>query len=178
VIALLAAAPAHAQSRAMGTFQGLFTGHLGATVGGDVTETRITPGLSVAVLEQDGWGAEIDFGRASDTAVGNQVLDLTTYMVNAVWMRPGGFIRPFGLGGIGVMQVNGCPSPCTVASTTYDLGWTAGGGVHTRINDLIAVRGDVRFFFASADHPDLSRPDNVDFWRVSMGVTLMWSIVP
>jgi opacity protein-like surface antigen len=178
VIALLAAAQAQAQSRAMGSFQGSLTPHLGASVGGDVSRARITPGVSVAVHEQDGWGAELDFGRASDTAVGPLSLDLTTYMVSASWMRPSGAIRPFGLGGVGVMQVNGCPAPCTRPSTTYDLGWTAGGGVMTRLNDWIGVRGDLRYFFASADHFDLGRPDNLNFWRVSMGVTLMWAILP
>lgn len=175
---LLWAAGAEAQSRAMGSFQGLFTPHLGASVGGDVTQARITPGVSVAVHEQDGWGAELDFGRASDTGVGPLVLDLTTYMVSASWMRPTGSIRPFGLGGIGVMQVHGCTAPCNRASTTYDLGWTAGGGVMTRINDWIGVRGDLRYFFASADHFDLGRPDNLNFWRVSMGITLLWAMVP
>ena len=48
VIAVLVAAQAQAQSRAMGSFQGVFTPHLGASVGGDVSQARITPGLSVA----------------------------------------------------------------------------------------------------------------------------------
>jgi len=167
-----------AQSRSMGTFQGLFAPHLGAAVGGDVSSGRITWGASVAVHEQDGWGAEIDFGRATDASVDRQPLDLTTYMVNASWMRPTGQIRPFGIGGIGVMHVNGCTAPCTRPASTYDLGWTAGGGVLARVSDWVALRGDLRYFFASADHVDLGRPDNLDFWRVSMGVTLMWAIVP
>jgi hypothetical protein len=50
--------------------------------------------------------------------------------------------------------------------------------VMTRVNDWVGVRGDARFFFASADHFDLGRPDNVNFWRVSIGVTLMWAILP
>jgi opacity protein-like surface antigen len=178
LIAVLLAAQAQAQSRAMGSFQGLFTPHLGVSTGGDVTEARLTPGVSVAVHEQDGWGAELDFGHASDTEVGALVLDLTTYTVNASWIRPGGNIRPYGLGGIGVMQVNGCPSPCTRPATTYDLGWTAGGGVLARVSEWVAVRGDVRYFFASADHFDLGRPDNLNFWRVSLGVSLIWVIVP
>ena len=169
---------AQAQSRAMGTFQGLFTPHIGATLGGDVTEARLTPGFSVAVHEQDGWGAELDFGRASDTAVGAPVVDLTTYMVNAAWMRPGGFVRPFGLAGAGVMQVSGCDALCTRTATTYDLGFTLGAGLLARHNEWLGLRGDVRFFFASADHPDLGRPDNLDFWRVSMGITLMWAVIP
>lgn len=172
------AAHAQAQSRSMGSFQGLFTPHLGVTVGGDVTEARITPGASVAVHEQNGWGAELDFGRASDAGAGPLVLDLTTYMVSASWVRPTGSIRPFGLGGFGVMQVNGCTSPCNRPASTYDLGWTAGGGVLTRVNDWVGVRGDIRYFFASADHVDLGRPDTLNFWRVSMGVTLLWVIMP
>lgn len=178
LIVLLSAANAHAQSRSMGTFLGSFTPHLGVTTGGDVTGARLTFGASVAVHEQDGWGAELDFGRASDTEAGPLVLDLTTYTVNASWVRPTGSIRPFGLGGFGVMQVTGCTAPCTRASTTYDLGLTAGGGVLAVINDWIGVRGDARFFFASADHFDLGRPDNLNFWRVSAGVTLMWAITP
>lgn len=175
---LLAAAGAQAQSRSMGSFQGLFTPHIGVSTGGDVSDPRLTLGASVAVHEQDGWGAELDFGRAPDAEAGALELDLTTYMVNAAWVRPTGSIRPFGLGGIGVVQATGCTSPCTRASTTYDLGLTAGGGVLARVNDWVGVRGDVRFFFAGADHFDLGRPDNLNFWRVSGGVTLMWAVVP
>jgi hypothetical protein len=178
VIALAIGVEARAQSRAMGTFQGLFTPHIGASTGGDVTSARFTWGASVAVHEQDGWGAELDFGRADDAQAGNQILDLTTYMVNISWMPPRGQFRPFAFGGIGVINANGCDAPCTVAASTYDLGWTFGGGVLARLNDIIGFRGDVRYFFASADHPDLNRPDNLDFWRASIGVTLMWAIVP
>lgn len=177
-IAVLIAADARAQSRSMGTFQGLFTPHLGAAVGGDVTDARITLGASVAVHEQDGWGAELDFGHAADAGAGRQELDLTTYMVSASWLKPGGTIRPFGLGGIGIMQVNGCDTPCQRPSRTYDLGFTAGGGVMVTLNEFVGVRGDLRYVFASADHPDLQRPDNLDFWRISIGMTLRWAIVP
>ena len=113
-----------------------------------------------------------------DAEAGSLELDLTTYMVSATWMSPVGAIRPYGLAGGGVMHVNGCTSPCNRAANTYDLGWTAGGGVLARLNDYVGVRGDVRYFFSPADHFDLGRPDNVNFWRVSMGVTLMWAVVP
>ena len=177
-MALLIATRAQAQNRAMGSFQGLFTPHVSVSAGGDLTDPRLTLGVAVAVHEQDGWGAELDFGRASDTAVGTQILDLTTYMVSAVWMRPIGQIRPYGLAGAGVMHVNGCVAPCNRAATTYDLGWTAGGGVQARLSEWFGVRGDVRYFLSPADHPDLGRPDNLNFWRVSAGVTLMWAILP
>jgi hypothetical protein len=175
---LTTASAAPAQTRAMGTCGGFFTPFLGATAGGAVTQARMTFGASVSVQEQDGWGAELDFAHAGNTEAGRQVLDLTTYMVNASWVKPDGLIRPFGVAGGGVMQINGCDAPCTRAATTYDFGLSAGGGVLAVLNDTIGVRGDVRYFFASADHVDLRRPDNFSFWRVSVGVTLMWAILP
>src|SRR5688500_7531023 len=86
----LTSTDAAAQSRRMGSFRGLFTPHVGMVAGGDVSEARGTLGASVSVQEQDGWGAELDFGHASDAVSGFQILDLTTYMVNASWVRPEG----------------------------------------------------------------------------------------
>jgi hypothetical protein len=169
---------AHAQSGAMGSFGGFFTPFVGATSGGEVTQTNMALGASVSVQEPDGWGAELDFAHAGNTEAGRQVLDLTTYMVNASWIRPVGFIRPFGIAGGGIIQIDGCDAPCTRAAQTYDFGVTAGGGVLAALNDTIGVRGDVRYFLSAADHIDLRRPDNFSFWRVSIGVTLMWAVLP
>jgi hypothetical protein len=172
------AAPAAAQNRAMGSFQGLFTGHVGVVAADALSEPRLAAGVSVAVHEQDGWGAELDFGRASDAVSGAQVLDLTTYMVSATWMQPAGRIRPFGVAGAGVMQINGCDSPCNRPATTYDFGFSAGGGLLAVLNDVLAVRGDVRYFGSSAEHTDLRRAANLGFWRVSAGVTFRWAVIP
>jgi hypothetical protein len=162
----------------MGTFKGYFTAHIGAVAGGDVTSARTAAGASVAVHEATGWGAEADFGRATGVATEGQRLDLTTYFVNAVWIRPAVMIRPFASAGAGLLQVDGCVLPCAVSPRTYDLAISAGGGAIVAVNDLFGVRGDVRYFFSAADHPELRRPDNIGFWRVSVGATFMWSIVP
>lgn len=175
---VLTASDGFAQSRNMGSFRGLFTAHIGAATGDDVSEAKLTPGLSVAVQEQTGWGAELDFGHTSDAVSGAQILDLTTYMVNASWVKPDGQIRPFGIAGAGIMQINGCDFPCNSSATTYDFGINVGGGVFALLNDVVGVRGDARYFFASADHPDLRRPDNFGFWRITIGATLMWTILP
>jgi opacity protein-like surface antigen len=169
--------PAQAQSRAMGSFGGYFTPFVGVTTGGEVSEPRVTFGASVAVHEQNGWGAELDFGYAGEVEAGALVLDATTYMVNAAWVRPVGMIRPFAMAGGGILQLEGCGF-CGHAGRTFDLGWTVGAGVLARANDFIGVRGDARYFFASADHVDLQRPDNFSFWRLSAGVTLMWVMLP
>ena len=168
---------ASAQS-SRGTYTGFLTGHVGAVTGGDVSEPRATLGVSVAVHEQTGWGAEIDFGHASDAAAARQVLDVTSYMVNAIWARPEGLIRPFGLAGAGILQVNGCDSPCNIPARTYDLGVSAGGGAFVTLNDVAALRADLRYFWASADHVDLRRPDNFNYWRVTFGATFIWALAP
>jgi hypothetical protein len=174
----LTATDGFAQNLRMGSLLGLFTAQIGTATGGELSDARMTPGFAVSVQEHDGWGAELDFGRASDARSNLQILDLTTYMFNASWVKPGGSLRPFGSAGAGVMQVNGCDSPCNRAATTYDLGFNFGGGVLAVFNDIVGVRGDVRYFVASADHPDLRRPDTFGFWRISIGATLMWAVVP
>ena len=176
-LVLAGVSTAHAQNL-MGSFGGFFTPFVGAAAGGEVTQAKMLFGASVSVQEQDGWGAELDFAHAGATEAGPQELDVTTYMVNASWIKPAGMIRPFGVAGGGVMQINGCDAPCTRAARTYDFGVTAGAGVVAVLNDSVGVRGDIRYFFAGADHIDLGRPDNFGFWRVSVGVTLMWAILP
>jgi len=162
----------------MSSFKGYLTGHVGGVTSGDVTDGTTAFGLSVSVQEGSGWGAELDVAHAGDLEVaGTQVLDVNTYMVNAAWVRPVGRFRPFGVGGIGVMHVDGCAF-CNHEANTYDFGFTAGGGVHFVLTDWAAVRGDARYLWTSADHPDLGRPDGLKFWRVSGGFTFMWAVLP
>ena len=176
---MFAAVPdAQAQSIRMGTFRGYLTGHVGSAVGGELSDSRLMPGVSIAVQEQDGWGAELDFGRADDAVSGIQELDITTYMVNGAWVKPVGVVRPFGVIGGGIMQISGCDTPCNRDATTYDLGFTLGAGVFAMLNDIVGLRADGRYIFSTADHPDLNRPDKFGFWRLSIGATFTWAIVP
>jgi len=175
---LLAAGATRADAQGMGAFRGHFTGQAGWATGGDLSNPVFTPGAAVSVQEEDGWGAEFDFGYSADAEAGAQLLDVATYMFNGNWVQPRGRLRPFASVGAGVMQVDGCNAPCTQAARTYDLGVNFGGGALYALNDVLGVRGDVRYFRTLADHPDLNRPSNFGFWRVSVGVTLMWAIVP
>lgn len=162
----------------MGSFQGYLTGHVGAITGPDLSERKLAGGGSVAVQEANGWGAEFDFGHTVNAVSGRQVLDVTTYLVNGSWIKPTGILRPFAVAGAGVVQVNGCDAPCTRAAQTYDFGLSAGGGAYVAIHDMFGVRADARYFYTSADHSDLRRPDNFSFWRISIGATFMWAIAP
>jgi Outer membrane protein beta-barrel domain len=178
-VALLISVAADARAQiGVGAFKGALTGHIGAVTGGEISDARATLGVSVAVHEDNGWGAEIDFGHTADALSGRQILDVTTYMVNATWARPDGLFRPFGVAGAGVLQVNGCDSPCNRAARTYDLGFNAGAGTYFVVNDYAALRADMRYFFSGGDHPDLGRPDSFNYWRISFGASFTWAIAP
>jgi opacity protein-like surface antigen len=178
-VAMLAASATDARAQmSMETFKGYLTGHVGQITSGDVTNERLTFGGSVAVHDGTGWGAELDLGHTADVTSGRQLLDVTTYLVNAAWVKPAGIVRPFALLGAGVMQVSGCDVPCTIAAKTYDFGLNVGGGTFLAVNDAVAFRADARYIFSTADHRDIGRPDNFTFWRVSAGITYMWSAAP
>jgi uncharacterized membrane protein YeaQ/YmgE (transglycosylase-associated protein family) len=174
----LTAHDARAQGMSMGTFKGYLTGHVGAISGGDLSSNRLSGGASVSVQENTGWGAELDFGHAQDAQSGRQVLDVTSYLVNAAFVRPKGTIRPFAELGAGVLQVNGCDAPCTIPAKTFDFAMNAGGGAFIALHDMFGLRADLRYIFSAGDHPELNRPDNFNYWRASFGVTYIWSIAP
>lgn len=170
-LSLLASAVDARAQMTMGTFKGYLTGHVGVVTADDVTNERIAAGASIGVQESNGWGAEVDFGRSTDVDAAHQSLDLTTYFVNAAWVKPRGIIRPFGTVGAGILQIES-------SARTNDLGLSAGGGTFLVINDVAALRADARYFFSMAEHPELRRPDNFGFWRISIGATFMWAIIP
>lgn len=173
-LVLLAARESTAQTMSMGSFHGYFTGFIGETTGGSVDDSRMTAGGSVSVQETTGWGAEFDFGRTTDTVVNGRELDLTTYMFNMTYVRPFRKIRPFAAVGGGVHQVD----DGHLLAKTYDLGISAGGGAFLLANDMFGIRADARYFFNLGEHPELARPDRFGHWRVSIGVSYLWTVAP
>ena len=173
-LVLLASGTASAQSA---VYRGHATGHIGATAGGDVAGAVLTAGGSISVLDDSGWGAEIDVGFANDGSADHREADLTTFMVNANWVRPRGPIHPFVVFGVGSIGVHGCLLPCSKVTTTWNFGVGGGGGARYDLNDAIAVGGDVRYVMAPGSHAGSSRPANFGFWRVAFGATFSWAIV-
>ena len=165
---------AHAQ---MGAFKGYLTAHVGSTVGGELANPSAAFGGSLSVHDDTGWGAEFDLGHSADAVASGQILDITSYMINAIWTKPIGFVRPFGIAGAGIMHVSGCGA-CAGGARTNDFGLGFGGGVLAELNDAFAVRADARYLFTSTDHAELGRPDNMNFWRLSFGATFMWTTAP
>lgn len=178
-LALVAVAAARADAQSSGGhYGGFLTGQVGITGSGDMPASVITPSVSVSVQEDSGWGAEIDFGYANGAPSTARELDLTTYMVNAIWQSQHGAIRPYGLAGAGAIQVHGCFTFCNRIETVYDLGVNFGGGALYVVNDVVGFRGDVRYFWAPGDKTGTTRPGNYGFLRASVGITFMWVLAP
>ena len=175
---LIAAGASDAQAQmSMGSFHGYLTGHFDGVLGGDVSDMKAGGGLSVAMHETTGWGAELDFGRATNVDVGSLELAVTTYMANMSFVTPYKKVRPFAIAGGGLSQVSGCLA-CGADSTTYDLGLNGGVGVFMLANDIVGIRADARYFWSAGDHRDLGRPEHLTHWRISIGLTYMWTDAP
>jgi hypothetical protein len=160
-----------------GTYQGFGTGFVGTAGGGDLARTSVSVGGAVAVVESSGWGADMEFSFSDDDHE-TTAADLLTFMLNANWTRPRGAWRPYVSGGIGVLRLHGCLTGCPTVISATDVGLNAGGGAYVRVNDLVFVRGEVKYLWAPGDHPPLLRPDNYGFVRATIGVTVAWTIAP
>lgn len=176
IAGILAAAGAEAQSA---LYTGMLTPHLGTSAGGDVRGGAVTPGASIAVVDSNGIGAELDLGhsrgvdgdRFSESAI-------TSFMVNAVGLWPRPAIRPFVVAGVGLLRVRAALADRGLETSQTDWGMSAGAGAVYMVNEMVGVRGDVRYFRYFQRHPDLPLLDNgfFDYWRTSVGVTLAWGI--
>ena len=172
---LMAAGASDARAQGM-TFRGYATPFVGLSAGGSVDSPLPTLGASVSVHEESGWGAELDAAFANDSDSPNQGADFTSVLVNVLFTRPTGAVRPYVTGGAGVLNLHGCLSTCPQVITANDLGVDAGGGAYLVLADALGLRADVRYVWAPGDHP--SRPSNYGFWRATVGFTFMWVTAP
>ncbi len=171
-----AASRAEAQSF---NFTGLITGHLGVAGTNDVRDRAVTAGASMAVLDDNGVGAEVDIAHLNDfdrtffadSSVTSAMLNLIVMSQRPVW-------RPFVVAGAGVMRARGDIFPGVPSFGRTEAGWTAGGGALFLVNEVVGIRGDARYFRHFSSHADvpLAGDGVLDFWRASVGVTLAWPI--
>jgi opacity protein-like surface antigen len=153
----------------------------------DEVERRMDFGATI------GWnpnvvGFEVDFGWSpnffEDTS-GDRNFEfgdsnVTTLMGNVLFSaKPGTGFRPYGSAGLGLMRANASVGAGVFNDlSTNDLGMNVGGGVNAQFNDMVGVRGDVRYFRSLQDN----EPDNdfdlslgsFDFWRGTVGLTFRW----
>lgn len=165
------AAAAQAQLN-LGPIVGAATAHIGTATGTDGQGTTLSGGLSVAVVESGGWGAEFDANFTGGEAKTGG-LSAQSYLLGVTGVWPKGQLRPFVALGGGAIRATTCSGGCPTTSTWTDWAIGGGGGVHYFLNPTFGLRGDVRYFATVGDHPDPAR--SLQFWRVSFGGTFLWS---
>ena len=176
VLLLTAASSVAAQPM---VFTGIVTGHLGASAHGDVRDWTVTPGASMAVVDENGLGVELDASYAgdfddaqfSDSSIG-------TVMLNFTFVYPHERLRPFMTAGAGFMRVKATPLPGTTSVADTDVSWSLGGGLLYMLNEALGVRGDVRYFrqFGRQDVLPLGSNGALNFVRYSFGVSYSWPL--
>ena len=185
MIAALALVLAPASARA----DWLFTPNIGSTFGGAADgREHITYGASIGWMGAGVIGVEGDFQftpeffEANDddvdffgssnvvTAMGNVIVGIP------VGGQRGAGFRPFGFAGIGLMQKN-TDAEGALEIDTNEFGFNVGGGVMGFFNDVIGLRGDVRYVRSFEDTNDNLVTIGVgdfDFWRANIGVVFRW----
>jgi hypothetical protein len=98
---------------------------------------------------------------------------VTTLMGNVILTDPNAVVRPFVVGGLGLVRTNLRPLRNVSAGTASDWGMNVGGGVIGTIASRVALRGDARYVrsFRSTDYHGLALA-GLHFWRVSSGVSI------
>jgi opacity protein-like surface antigen len=186
---LMLAAPRAARA------DGYVTPFIGANFGGDTRtvlidavedSSRLTYGVSAGFMGAGVLGVEADFGYAPKFVAPGAGLGQTnvlSLMGNLIVGIPiggqkGVGIRPYFVGGAGLLRTNVEQSFATLVPDRNSLGFDLGGGVNLYFADHIGVRGDFRYFrdFSAADSTNaigfVLRSGVLDFWRGTAGLVL------
>jgi hypothetical protein len=152
--------------------------HLGVVSGGD-TEAGVSPGISMAVVENNGWGAELDLTHTVsfvDDAYDES--GITSLMLNVIAFWPEMRVRPFVTFGGGLLRVRATPQVDAFEINRTDWGLNGGAGVLVRLDDAVAIRGDLKYVRYATKQDELTFVDEgvFDYWRVSIGATWNWPI--
>jgi hypothetical protein len=176
VIALgvLAAIDAEAQT----PITGLLTVHLGLASGGD-TEAGVSPGISMSIIESNGWGTELDL--AHTVSFVDEAYDesgITSLMLNVVGFWPEMRVRPFALVGAGLLRVRATPQFDAPDVSRTDWAINAGAGALVMLDEAVGIRGDLRYvrYVGREDALPFVEEGFFDYWRVSIGATWSWPV--
>jgi opacity protein-like surface antigen len=117
------------------------------------TDKRLNIGVALGTMgsvlgfEEEFNYANNFFGNAS-----NMSSSVLTLMSNAIVGPAVGPIRPYGVGGIGLMKTHVEFSPSSLLTTDHNnLGWDIGGGVILNLTPHLGLKGDIRHFHSFQD---------------------------
>jgi opacity protein-like surface antigen len=158
----------------------------GALVNAVGDNSRLTYGVSIGFMGGGVIGLEEDFAYApkfvaAGAGIGQtNVLTLMTNLIIGIPVggQKGGGIRPYVLGGVGLLRTNVENSIAVLVPDRNSVGFDLGGGLNIYFADNVGIRGDIRYLrdFSVADDNNaigvsLGR-GRLDFWRGSAGLVL------
>lgn len=180
----------------------LFTPFVGANVGGSAASpladfvgnpSRTTFGGSLALMSGGVFGVEADVGYTPRffgtdlefrgipiSLARNNVLTAMVNLTAGVPLqgRSGAGIRPYAVGGIGLVRQQLSAAAGLVNYDLNDVGYNVGGGVVLFVSRNVGIRGDVRHFRTIGgntvvDLIDL-QPGAFNYTRATVGVTFRY----
>ena len=152
----------------------------------DKFEKKINYGASLMGMGAGPVGFEIDFGyspnffETSTTSSGFEFAsssNVTTLMGNLVIGATSGSVRPYVVGGVGLLRTNVQDAGEVFdISTKNDFGLDVGGGVMGFFSENVGLRGDIRYFRGFRGTSDSDSVTGIalgdfSFWRGSLGVS-------
>ena len=175
VVVLVCANGARADAQSF--FTGLLTGYIGVARDGDIGDAARTGGASIAVIDDNGVGAEIDVGYTG--SFDEDFFDdasVASFMLNFIGIYSEGAFRPYVNLGVGAVHLRTSLFPGQPTSTQTEPAWDAGGGLFVVLNEYVSLRGDVRYFrlWERPTELVLRDPGFFDYWRLSIGATFTW----
>jgi opacity protein-like surface antigen len=176
-ILLLAPAPARAD--------GFVIPWVGSVFGNGLHEGRTSVGVSLGAMGGGFMGGELDLGY-NPSFFGNESQFGNNSVVNAmanlivgvpVGGQHGAGVRPYIVGGVGVIhsQIRGTATQGSSSDNMF--GWDAGAGVMGYFSDHVGLRGDMRYIRGTHDLQsginaiDLSG-NHLHYWRASIGLVI------
>lgn len=177
VVTVIMSAPTDARA------DGFFAPFAGVNFGGAPVESGPNWGFSAGGMGGGVIGGEFDFGFAPNifgesvdnhalTAMGNVIVGIP------VGGQRGPGLRPYVVGGLGLIRSHQEASPGFAELNANDFGFDVGGGVMGFFSDHVGLRGDLRYLRTitsdlndSDADPELGLGD-LDFWRASISIVI------
>lgn len=144
---LLSASPAAAQGF-ISPFLGFdYGGDSGCPTASDCENKHSNLGVAGGKLGAIA-GAEVEFAYARDFFGDTPGVDTSvlTLMTNVIVGPRIGAIRPFVLGGVGLIKSHVELDAGSLLDSSNNFGWNIGGGVMLMFGEHVGVRGDIRRF--------------------------------
>ena len=179
--AILLAAPAAASGQAYltGFVGGNFGGDSGVSLDQSIDDaSHLDFGARVGILGGGIFGGEIDVGYTPDFYGRGTIFDsssVLTAMGNVVIGVPLGPVRPYVLGGIGLIRrtIDYVPGGAEGSVTDSRAAYSLGGGVSLFFSEHVGINADLRYFrnFSTGNAVMDLPNEKFSFARGSVGMT-------